>query len=170
MRLIIDFDHTLFDTQRLRHALMDEADQRGRGEPTLQPALAQLEHFLYADAVPFLRRHTQHHITLLTAGNPRWQRYKIERSGIDRLVDDILITEQSKVAALTAQGIGIERNDSERIIFINDRGSEIDEMTAAFPTMHAVWIRRPGSKYVNEPCATASAQRPDLLWDINSLI
>lgn len=170
MRLIIDFDHTLFDTQRLRYALLDEVGQRGKGEKTPQPALAQLEHYLYADALPFLQRHRQHHITLLTFGSPRWQRYKIERSGIDRLVDDILVTEDSKVAALMAQGIGIEHDDSERIFFINDRGSEIDAMTAAFPTMRAVWIRRPGSKYVDEPCATAFAQQPDLLWDIHSLI
>lgn len=122
----------------------------------LEEILEDGDQFLYEDAQWFLREYGHEQITVLTFGSPAWQQYKIDASGIGVLVDNIIITDQSKAELMQ------QWKDEDNLIIINDRGSEIDAMKQVLPNAQYMWLRREGTPYVDEPSTTADKEITNL--------
>ncbi len=112
------------------------ADARRR----IAGVLASTEKYLYPGAAELLRELRKHgaRLELLTLGNEKWQRAKVEHSGLARLFDVIMATEKEKkgiMAGLAEPG--------ERVMVVNDNGAEIKEMMAQAPEYEYVLKRGP---------------------------
>ncbi|MFH1425898.1 MAG: hypothetical protein ABIG66_00480 [Candidatus Kerfeldbacteria bacterium] len=197
MRILVDFDYTLFNTEAMRRALIavlepfgvDEntyrsteqeakldgvyhltehvrllvgGDKQGEALEKMKAVVDNAGEFLYPDALPFLKDHSEHDVTVLSFGLPEWQERKIAGAGIDELVDEVVATEQSKEEI-------VKQWEGEDVVFINDRGSEIDAMHAVLPNAKYVWLRRDGAPYRDEPCASSGLEATNLSIDLNSL-
>jgi phosphoglycolate phosphatase-like HAD superfamily hydrolase len=198
MRIVIDFDYTLFDTHALKLALIAAlqpygvtaeryfnteieakvdgvyrlewhieqlvaAAQRNAAQAAVEMVLQRAEEFLYPDAIQFLQRHQAAQVTVLTFGSPAWQERKIRDSGVDEWVDEVITTDRPKHEVIAAW----EQKDP---IFINDRGSEIDEMYGILPEASYIWVRRPNAPYRSEPCTHYQLEEVDLAFDLTHLI
>lgn len=197
MRIVVDFDYTLFNTRALKDAaavalqpfgvtreryFQAEADskvdgiyrlewhleqlvpaaQRDQAQRAVEAVLAQSEQFLYPDAIQFLQRHQEAHLTILTFGSAEWQERKVLDSGADEWADEVITTDRPKAQVIAEW----EKKDP---IFINDRGPEIDEMYAILPEATYIWVRRPETPYRNEPCQHYQLEEHDLSFDLTQL-
>lgn len=138
-KVIIDFDHTLFDADDFKVALASSLRQFGVTDEifwgtyrhardlvgkeltysfekhvelikqrvkidevaalqALREILSRSEEFLFPDAKDFLGRLISLGIptVLLTRGNPEFQRAKIMASGIDKLVNEVIVSDKRK--------------------------------------------------------------------------
>lgn len=198
MRIVLDFDYTLFDTEAMRRAFIDAVEPLGISEQQYRAAeqeakadgvyslgehmqtleqytdseklngvvrevMGRAPEFLYPDSVEFLEKNKEEHRTLLTFGNPEWQQRKIEASGIADYLDEIITTDKGKENVLNGW-------ENEEVVFINDRGSEIDVMHEALPAALFIMVRRQGAPYRDEDCELCSFVTDDLSFDIQSLI
>lgn len=118
--------------------------------------------YLYSDAVDFMERHSDSHFTILSFGNEDWQRLKIQNSGLVSKNVMVQPTSQPKVDYVQQWCVA----NAEDAVFINDRGSEIDQIHAQCPSVRTVWIRREGAPYTEEHCAHASEEYTDLSFTL----
>jgi len=114
--------------------------------------------YLYPDAIYFLHSVETRHgvslpkIILLSKGQPEFQKIKIKNCQLEKYltIKTVAIAKINFIKTLRqAQG-----KNKKNIIFINDRGKEIDEIKKIFPQITAIWIRRANGQYKNEPCKT----------------
>jgi hypothetical protein len=136
MTLFLDFDRTLFDTERLYARL---------GASLLLPFLTGAESFeelLYPDTLPFLRAHAKDDLVLVTRGIPALQRLKAEKSGVLRRVSHALyVSEGTKALAITKHlSAHLLR---EPAYFIDDMPEELAAVRDAHPRIQCVRMRRP---------------------------
>lgn len=153
---IYDIEHHLdmLSTGQARHLL---GEMVGR-------VLRHTDEFLYPDALSFLQRHSQHRLTILSFGTPSWQERKIHGTGLQDIVNEVVVTNQSKADML-------HRWESETaLVLINDRGSEIDAMKSAHYHLQAVWVRRVATPYRMETCTAADAEVSDLSFSIEDIL
>lgn len=153
----------MYELQTHLSMLVEEA-QHEAAMQSIQHLLQNTAQFLYPDVMPFLKRHAEHQLILLSFGNPDWQRAKIEHTGFLEVFHDILLTDQPKTEALRGTVV------SQKTVLINDRGSEIDAIKQSHPELFAIWLRRPGTPYENENCLNADREVTELSFDINSLL
>ena len=94
------------DTSKIRH--------------DFETKLQDLERFVFEDATDFLVTMGKENLQLISFGLTSWQQNKIKGSGIDKLVENFVITEKPKaqeIGQLLAQmQLGVE----EKIFFIDD--------------------------------------------------
>lgn len=157
--IIIDFDHTLFNAQAFKRDLSKALNikklyKNNDYKKQLKNFSQQQQHkflkilknskkYLYKDSIPFLKKYKN--IILLSKGQPSFQKIKIKNCNMDKYVK-IKTVSKSKINFIKSI------KNKKNIIFINDRGKEIDEIKKVFPALTAVWIRRSNGYYRNEPC------------------
>lgn len=78
--------------------------------------------FVFPGAEDFLREIADHELIILTFGNDEYQRYKIAGSGLEGLVDRIIVTDEDKWAAMRA-----ELSSDEEAVFVDDHGGYFSE-------------------------------------------
>ncbi len=84
--------------------------------------------FVFPGAEDFLREIAEHELIILTFGNDEYQRYKIAGSGLEGLVDRIIVTDEDKWAAMRA-----ELSFGEEAIFVDDHGGYFLEKPEDIP-------------------------------------
>ncbi len=106
----------------------------------LDAVLARAAEFLYPDAKEFLSRLISLGIpaTLLTRGDPEFQRAKITSCGLDRLVEEVVVTKEPKIRRVgeilaAAQG---------SVYLIDDHLDATLEIYKAHPTIIPILKRR----------------------------
>lgn len=80
------------------------------------------QRFVFPGAEDFLREIADHELIILTFGNDEYQRYKIAGSGLEGLVDRIIVTDEDKWAAMRA-----ELSSDEEAVFVDDHGGYFSE-------------------------------------------
>lgn len=197
MRIILDFDYTVFDTEAFRVGMIDAFHECGVTDDIYritekellhddgygvysfdehlqrlsqqtqtsieqlyelaQTVLNDLSTYIYPDALAFLQL-VQEEKHILTFGNDDWQRTKIQRSGIEEYITSIrTVQTQTK-----AEGIQALLNENEKTVFIDDRGSAIDEVKQVFPDVYCIRLHRKGTPYYDEECTAADAEEAAL--------
>lgn len=181
MRIVIDFDYTVFDTQAMREALINtcrdaegytraEAELKKEGRlftfeehvrlmnvseqvvQTMRNVLQDVSRFVYDDVMVFLDEYVEHELVMLTYGNPEWQRQKFEASGLKKYFDSVIYTDKAKE---------LQKNlweTDERVIIINDKATEIDAVIEKYPSVEGVHIARPGTPYAGVTSMKAGSQ------------
>lgn len=149
----------VYDFDRHVELLMSTADAV-EARQRAQEVLVHCSQFLYSDALDFLERHAAHSLTLLSFGNPAWQRLKIDNSGISSHFKEIITTDRSKNRDLQPFA------QFPDLVIINDKGSEIDAMATVCPNATFIHVVRPGTPYVEEPCSSASRTETNLSFSV----
>ncbi len=100
---------------------------------------------VYKDTQPFLDYIANNKKIILSYGDTRTQREKIDYSGLAHYFSDIVITQDGKKTS------EFERfSKKENVIFIDDRGPIIDAVKSAHPDVICIRIMRTGSAYNHE--------------------
>lgn len=145
MIILLDLDHTLFDTNRARSLVGKE--EFSREDMQSLPA-ETVQSLIYKDVWPFLARvHKAGHITnVLTFGERALQETKFIRSGLRDVIARAWYADgeqKYKVVPRILEALG-EGND---FLFFDDRLEELNAMKKYFPAFACVRVRRPGTKY-----------------------
>ncbi len=100
-----------------------------------------IKDFVYSDVIHFIdrMRETDARICIVSFGSPEWQHFKLKKSGIDAMVDDIFITDQP---GYKWQTIARESEGYERIIFADDNKKELDAAKKHLPHLQTYWVLR----------------------------
>ncbi|MFH0818745.1 MAG: hypothetical protein V1898_02000 [Patescibacteria group bacterium] len=174
--IVIDFDHTLFDAQSFKKDLAKalgltlkkwEAEyEKNKKQNKNYNYRKQLIHYapaqkkkflkvlnnckkyLYKDALGFVKsiqKEPLQKVTILSKGHSSWQKIKIDNCGFPKNI-------QIKVVSGSKGNFIKKLLKEDQVIFINDRGTEIDEIKNNFSEVKAIWIARPNGQYKNEMC------------------
>lgn len=99
---------------------------------------ASKEDFLHEDALDLLKKLKQRHtLWLISFGDSHFQRYKIENAGIRTIIPHLITSTGDKKHALKKI---LRKYPGERVVFIDDRAKNIDEIKENFPEVFTVQI------------------------------
>ncbi len=185
MKIILDFDHTLFSTKKLFDSLKEEFKESGVNDklfsetfqkskdpvgynsenqfkliieekPVLNPkklkevfkkVINRADQFVYPDVLPVLRNlKKENQLILLSYGEKKFQKEKIEDSKITKYFNKIIITQDiNKVSDLKKI-----LKEKEIAIFVEDNPYAILEVKKSFPKIITIRINRGEGKYAKE--------------------
>ena len=180
--ILLDFDHTLFDTDRFfwvdlksaftRFGVPDDAWEKSYeaiwpsgyslakhleelarlgtiADPsaakamleTLESAFSDLRSYLFPDVLGFLNaaRHRGFDLILLSFGNPAWQSYKVQASGLTPYFTQIVYTPNEKGKAAVLDELGPPYAE---LHVIDNNPTELDAMKVRHPRLQTHLICR----------------------------
>lgn len=180
-QLVLEFDHTLFDTSQFKKDLSGSLESLGvntelfwqtypkarntgdgkamyrleRHIELLQPftnrsqeemldvmrrVLANSHKYLYPDTLDFLNRMLSLNInlTLLSFGNPEFQRAKVQASGIEWFFKDVHFTDLKRTDILYSLFGTVQ----PRMFFLTSKLEEVNSISSSFPHVIPVIKRR----------------------------
>ncbi len=186
MKIIFDFDYTLFSTKKLfenlkeefkgsgvSDKLFSETFQKSKGafgynsenqfkliieeKPELnlkklkiafKKIINRADQFVYPDVLPVLRNlEKENELILLSYGEKKFQKEKIENSKILSYFNKIIITQDiNKVSDLKKI-----LKEKEVGLFVEDAPNTLYEAKKVFPNLITVRIKREEGKYIKEP-------------------
>lgn len=189
MKIIFDFDYTLFDTRKFKLSFQKAFEKLGADkelffqtyknskiegiynpqihfklikqakpdisirklEKALNDVLKETSKFLYPDTLSFLEKwQGKVDLFLLSSGQDRFQRKKIENSSIQGFFKEVFTSQEiiNKASFLkNISGIG------EKTFFIDDRPEALSKIKQSFPKIITVRMSRRGGKYITEPAS-----------------
>lgn len=157
MKYILDFDRTLFDTDKFVQQLeLDKVDYT-----VLVPELLDnytIADYLYDDVLPFLQSKNKEDVIFLTAlgstYGPRileYQKAKIEQEPIISLVGKIVYVDSEKGPA--AAKIAEQFLPGESVVFVDDLIEQCLSVQQAVPQARCFVMVRRSDKYLGESSA-----------------
>jgi FMN phosphatase YigB (HAD superfamily) len=153
MILAFDFDRTLFDTDADVVAMTSQGVADRIGDPYVN-TIVDPTPFLYPDTIPFLESYNRRCLYVVSAITARYgplaeayQKDKIARTGVEAHVSEVLLTGDSKVAALSSL---VEKHRGEQVVFIDDKTDVILEVYEALPEVVCIHMVRAGAKRMSE--------------------
>lgn len=171
MKYILDFDHTLFDTERFSEA----AESCKENGVWVTPAIWDIfdaSEFFYKDVIDFLSEHDREDAHLLTAVTPSlgpeatlFQQEKVERSGILNYVKTVTYMEGDKGPYVA------ELFDGSPALFVDDRADHLQSALEHCPQVVVAQMIRPGLEGLvvindqNIPVVTSLAELPQLVGE-----
>lgn len=137
MYLILDFDRTLFDTDRFKAVYEARLPLLLSGEARF--STGELTQFVYPDVISVLRKAKEEGITvvLLTFGDPTFQKAKVLATGLHEYFDIHIFTFGEKGQALFAQ-LGSQIQG----VFVDDLSVWADSVKKFCPNIRTVRINR----------------------------
>lgn len=157
MKYILDFDHTLLDTD----AFVARVDQDDRRPILITPGIWQhydVRSFLYTDVLDWLQSKPKESLHILTAMTPElgplsceFQKTKLRSGAFDSLVASttFMIGEKGEAAA----EIAAQFSPHETIVFVDDKLEQCLSVQAALPQAICCLIVRDVSQAVSTPSA-----------------
>lgn len=146
--LFLDFDRTLFDTDRFYEWLGPNRFDRLLEITGGVGVLPDFQTYLYADTIDFLRKSTHTHtLVLLTyAVNTILQEKKVRESGILSFFEDVLMTsgegDQTGKGVFARDYIARRGASGWEHLFVDDAPQNIDEVKRMNPPVRCVRIDR----------------------------
>lgn len=150
MIIALDFDRTLFDTDRDLALIRERGLEAKIGDPVVH-TLVDPAPFLYDDVIPFFAKLSNTQVPFVVSAvteryGPRsqaYQRDKIVRAGVAAIVHDVILTGESKVDAL---GKLVAAYPREEIVFVDDLADHLVAVRDALPRVHCIHMERAGAK------------------------
>lgn len=151
--LFLDFDRTLFDTEKLYEWLGEDRFGKMAQVVALRIQPPDFGAMLYADTLPFLESAKEtHELVLLSyAMNTKFQKLKIDGSGIAHFFTDVIITQKEKgievKSYLARKGSTPGAPDHEHLrldgnVFVDDVPRNVSEMKTTNPRICCIRIDR----------------------------
>ena len=137
MTIIIDFDHTIFDTHQFRMAF-----PIGTFLKTLFWHRGSLAQYLFSDTIPFLKERKGDTLILMTYGPKRYQKTKVESSRLTHYFQEIVFAGLEHKGTII-QRMLCEKTCTEPVVFVDDRLYQLDSVYEHCPTVEVVRMRRP---------------------------
>lgn len=136
------------DTSKIRH--------------DFETKLQDLERFVFEDATDFLVTMGKENLQLISFGLTSWQQNKIKGSGIDKLVENFVITEKPKAQEIGQLLAQIKLGVEEKIFFIDDRAEHLKDVKKAFPQIITIFLCRKEGRYCDQKNEFCDWQAHDL--------
>ena len=117
--------------------------------------MKNLTEFLFDDVESFLSSIGKENVYLISFGLPVFQNEKILACGVDKLVSGCIVTKGTKSAAIKHLMENVKINPTEKIIFIDDRIEQVQDIKKAFPAAVTFLLCRKEGRYCdakNEYC------------------
>ncbi len=141
--IFLDFDRTLFDTERFYNSL----------ELTYIEGImagnigADFSRFLYPDVLSFIWnvREAGFNCHLVTFGRRSVQECKFKLSGLEPYFDQTFYVEQGSKAKTIKNYLDLGVS-CEKVVFIDDTIEHLEAFVAEIPTGQAIRMARPGAK------------------------
>lgn len=143
--LFLDFDRTLFDTDRFYEWLGDEYSLRILALMAGEITPPDFASYLYPDTIDFLHEvKKSYRLVLLTyAINVALQHRKIADSGISQFMDDIIVTQREKwIDAKEYLARSGDPRSASGHVFIDDAPENIAGMMRENPSIRSIRIDR----------------------------
>ncbi len=137
MTIFLDFDRTLFDTERF----YSELERSFLLLPALLARESSLQEFLYPDTLPFLVAHKAHDLVLVTRGIPALQRLKAEKSGVLAHIPRALFVAEGTKAKAIQEHVA-SHPLQEPAYFLDDLPEELAAVRQELPNVSVVRMRR----------------------------
>lgn len=185
MKIVLDFDDTIFNTHRLFNESVKIFERFGFTEKEFQDAYQKCKEkvgdfdleiianlifgfnnlkpdkkkikeemnilfgrasdFVYSDFFSFINNFNKKDLILLSFGTTDFQGMKIENSGIASYFQEVIITQEDKTKNLKniLQQSQDDKNEDERIFFIDDKAEQIDKVKKELPQIITMKMERP---------------------------
>lgn len=141
MIIILDFDHTLFNTEEFKNS-----------HPGIEIAKTflwkkgDLTKFIFEDTISFLEEHKEHNLVLMTAGMKLFQRAKVEGSDISHYFDKLIFTGDELKGGVIKRLIS-DGYYNDPIVFVDDAPYQLESVSNFCPIVTVVRIKRPEQPY-----------------------
>lgn len=112
--------------------------------------LSDLKRFVFSDVESFLLKIGRESVHLVSFGLPSFQEKKIIGSGVNELVCNFSITGNLKAHMISRILKDEKINPEEKIIFIDDRVEQIEDVKKAFPTTMTIFLCREEGRYKDQ--------------------
>ncbi|MBI2108849.1 MAG: hypothetical protein HYT93_01525 [Parcubacteria group bacterium] len=147
MRILLDFDWTLFNTEQYKKEMGLEniscVEHSNRCLKILKEH-GKAGMFLFPDTVDFLKNHSQHRLILVTFGDKKYQKAKVQQSGILNLFSESIFTGTEMKGDIIKR---IFKHAEEKIIFLDDDFAQLQNMKKQCPHIVGIRMRRKEMKY-----------------------
>lgn len=144
MKYVLDFDHTLMDTDKF----VKQVDADGRRDILVTPGIwnyYNARDFLYDDVLDFLMAKPKEDLVILTAMTPSlgpeacdFQKEKLENAQMDDLVSEIIFMTGDKGPYLK------KLYDGSPMCFVDDSIGHHDSVQQCEPNIVSFLMQRPG--------------------------
>lgn len=117
--------------------------------------LNDLTKFVFDDVEEFLNFAGRENVYLVSFGQPLFQNKKIIGAEIDRMVNGCIVTKGSKAEAISKVMDELEIDQGEKIVFIDDRIEQIQDIKKNHPNARTFFLSRKEGRYCdkkNEYC------------------
>jgi hypothetical protein len=155
MNYLLDFDHTLMDTEALKMRAQVEGTDVLVGSPDFWQHHSVME-FLFPDVLPWLHTKPKESLHILTAFKPSqglaarsFQEAKLASGGFSELVGSVTVMEGQKGSVAVSLAKRFPLN--EPIVFIDDRPDQCLSVKEHLPQAHCFLIHRYGVSTHNAP-------------------
>jgi FMN phosphatase YigB (HAD superfamily) len=112
--------------------------------------MTDLSEFVFADVADFLAETEKKNAYLISFGLPVFQNEKIVASGIHKLVSGCIVTKGSKAEAVRQVMEKMNIDFDEKIIFIDDRVEQVQDIKKAFPAALTFLLCRKEGRYCDQ--------------------
>lgn len=106
--------------------------------------------FVFADVPGFLNFAGKENTYLVSFGLPTFQNEKIVGAGINKLVSGCIVTKGSKSAAIRQVMEKLSIASQEKIVFIDDRIEQVQDIKKAFPSAYTFLLCRKEGRYCDQ--------------------
>lgn len=139
--LFLDFDRTLFDTERFYEWLGEDRYAQILALISGRREAPDYASFLYPETLEFLRvMRPRYRVVLLSYSvNLLLQRRKVRESGVASLCDDVLIVQKDKGSAAT-EYLSRFAPSAWRHVFVDDEQGNISDVKSAHPQFLVIQI------------------------------
>ena len=141
----------LFDPEGLLARLeQNEKIDVGRLRENFAQHIKDLSAFVFGDVKKFLEFAGKKNVYLISFGLPDFQNKKIQASGVHELVSGCIVSKGSKSGAIKHVLQQMKVDENEKIIFIDDRSEQIQDIKNIFPEAVTFLICRKEGRYCDK--------------------
>lgn len=112
--------------------------------------IKNISRFVFSDVRDFLIEAGRENIYLISFGLPVFQNDKIMGTGISELVNGCIVTRGLKSSAIEKVISQMKIDSAEKIIFIDDRVGQIEDIKKVFPDACTLFICRKEGRYCDQ--------------------
>jgi FMN phosphatase YigB (HAD superfamily) len=112
--------------------------------------IVDMKEFIFPDVADFLEYIGKENVYLVSFGLPVFQNEKILACGIQKLVSGCIVTSGSKAEAIAQILDRMKIDLNEKIIFIDDRIEQVQDVKKTFPTFNTFLLCRKEGRYCDE--------------------
>jgi FMN phosphatase YigB (HAD superfamily) len=128
--------------------------------------LEDTSEYLFNDVTDFIDFIGRDNVYLVSFGIPEFQNKKISGCGLDKLVKQIIITNELKAKAI-AEIILDKKMAEEDVFFIDDRVEQIENVKGNMPEIHTIYLHRKEGRYCDEKKSCCDFEVHNLIEALN---
>ncbi|MBU0731413.1 hypothetical protein KKC88_00865 [Patescibacteria group bacterium] len=135
-----------YDPKKHIALIVPDKKDRKKAEAAVEKTIKTAKKYLYKDTDWFFKKYKDYDLHIVTFGFDKFQKEKIKATGLDKLAK-VTITKGRKAPYFNKILKG-----KQPVVFIDDKGDEIDAAKTRYPRVVCYWMRRPGGKFLDMPC------------------